>query len=144
MKRTFQWLISAVLVACVLGAMAAPAEAKGKKDKKKKDKDKDKKAKREEIPAKVKAAIKAKAGDAKIEKIKKEKEDGKTVWEAKWKADGRKTEVTFAANGQVLEWEVEVSLKEIPAGARKRILKEAGRGRVKEVEKVVVGRKVCY
>ena len=56
-------------------------------------------------PAAVKATILKEAKGAAIEEIEKGNENGKTVYEAQFKVDGKKVELKIAEDGTVLERE---------------------------------------
>ena len=104
----------------------------------------DKPVKFDELPAAVAKAIKAAAGDAKIESIVLGDEDGTPAYEATWKAGGHKHEIAVAKDGKVLTLEEIISLKEAPEAVRAAIEKEAGSREVLEVEKVIAKGKTVY
>ncbi|HNX36320.1 MAG TPA: hypothetical protein PKM57_16985 [Kiritimatiellia bacterium] len=58
-----------------------------------------------DCPAAVQKTIKEKAGDAAIQEIEKEDEDGKTVYDVEIKKDGKEREFSVAADGKFLGWE---------------------------------------
>ena len=68
-----------------------------------------------DVPAAVQAAIKQFAGSSAIEKITKESEDNKVIYEASVKIDGTKQAVEVSADGTVLQTEKTVALKDTPA-----------------------------
>ena len=104
----------------------------------------DKPVKFEELPAAVAKAIKAAAGDAKLDSIVLGDEDGTPAYEATWKAGGHKHEIAVAKDGKVLTLEEIISLKEAPEAVRAAIEKEAGSREVLEVEKVIAKGKTVY
>ena len=104
----------------------------------------DKPVKFEDLPAAVAKAIKAAAGDAKLDSIVLGDEDGTPAYEATWKADGHKHEIAVAKDGKVLGLEEIISLKEAPEAVRAAIEKEAGSREVLEVEKVIAKGKTVY
>ena len=104
----------------------------------------DKPVKFEDLPAAVAKAIKAAAGDAKLDSIVLGDEDGTPAYEATWKADGHKHEIAVAKDGKVLGLEEIISLKEAPEAVRAAIEKEAGSREVLEVEKVIAKGKTAY
>jgi uncharacterized membrane protein YkoI len=61
----------------------------------------------DDVPAAVKATILKEAGDAEIEEVVKETEDGRIVYEAEFEADGKEIEIEVAENGDLLEREIE-------------------------------------
>lgn len=61
----------------------------------------------DEVPAAVKATLLKEAKGATIGEIEKGNENGKTVYEAEFKVDGKKVEIKIAEDGTVLEREVD-------------------------------------
>ncbi|MHC4982976.1 MAG: hypothetical protein ACYTF6_07390 [Planctomycetota bacterium] len=61
----------------------------------------------DQVPAAVKATILKEAGNNEIKEIEEETEDGQTVYEAEWIADGKEVEIEVAPDGKLLEKEVE-------------------------------------
>ena len=61
----------------------------------------------DDVPAAVKATILKEAAGAEIEEVVKETEDGQTVYEAEFKADGKDIEIEVATDGTLLERETE-------------------------------------
>ena len=104
----------------------------------------DKPVKFDELPAAVAKAIKAAAGDAKLDSIVLGDEDGTPAYEATWKAGGHKHEIAVAKDGKVLGLEEIISLKEAPEAVQQAITKEAGSRTVLEVEKVIAKGKTVY
>ena len=104
----------------------------------------DKPVKFEELPAAVAKAIKAAAGDAKLESIVLGDEDGTPAYEAVWNAGGHKHEIAVAKDGTVLGLEEIITLKEAPEAVQQAITKEAGGREVLEVEKVIAKGKTTY
>ena len=71
-------------------------------------KEKDEVVTLDQVPAAVKATILEAAKDAKIEKIEKEDEDGKVIYEAECKmADGKEMEIKVDASGKLISKEIE-------------------------------------
>lgn len=66
----------------------------------------------DQLPEAVSKAMKKEAGDSKIEKVKKELEDGKVTYSAEWMAGGKATEGEFAEDGALLKKEAEEASKE--------------------------------
>ncbi|MHA3771817.1 hypothetical protein ACXR0O_09805 [Verrucomicrobiota bacterium sgz303538] len=98
----------------------------------------------EELPPAVAKAIKDAAGGAELKEITLGDEDGKPAYEAVWTAKGHKHEITVAKDGKVLGLEEVISLEEAPAAVREAITKEAGAGKVTEVEKVTEDGKTFF
>jgi len=61
----------------------------------------------DDVPAAVKVTILKEAQDAEIEELVKETEDGQTVYEAEFEADGKEIEIEVATDGTLLEKEIE-------------------------------------
>jgi uncharacterized membrane protein YkoI len=61
----------------------------------------------DDVPEAVKETILREAGDAEIEELVKETEDGQTVYEAEFKANGQEIEIEVAEDGALLEREIE-------------------------------------
>ena len=104
----------------------------------------DKPVKFDALPAAVAKAIKAAAGDAKLEKIVLGDEDGTPAYETAWEAGGHKHEIAVAKDGQVLSLEEIITLAEAPEAVRAAIETEAAGGKVLEVEKVLAKGKTVY
>ena len=97
-----------------------------------------------DVPAAVQAAIKQFAGSSAIEKITKESEDNKVIYEASVKIDGTKQAVEVSADGTVLQTEKTVALKDTPAAIQAAIKKLAGSGTVDEIIEENAGGKKNY
>jgi hypothetical protein len=97
-----------------------------------------------DVPAAVQAAIKQFAGSSAIEKITKESEDNKVIYEASVKIDGTKQAVEVSADGTVLQTEKTVALKDTPAAVQAAIKKLAGSGTVDEIIEENAGGKKNY
>ena len=61
----------------------------------------------DDVPAAVKATILKEAAGAEIEEVVKETEDGQTIYEAEFEADGKEIEIEVATDGTLLERETE-------------------------------------
>ena len=61
----------------------------------------------DEVPAAVKATILKEADGAEIEKVEREIEDGKVVYEAEFMVDGQEIEIEVAEDGTLLSREVD-------------------------------------
>jgi hypothetical protein len=97
-----------------------------------------------DVPAAVQAAIKQFAGSSAIEKITKESEDNKVIYEASVKIDGTKQAVEVSADGTVLQTEKTVALKDTPSAVQAAIKKLAGTGSVDEIVEENAGGKKKY
>jgi uncharacterized membrane protein YkoI len=120
----------------------------------------------DDVPAAVKATILKAAGGAKIAEVEKEIANGVTTYEAEFVADGKEVEITVAADGKLLEREVEddadddddddgddddddedeeeVSIDQVPAAVKATILREAKGAAIKEIEKETKNGKTVY
>ena len=130
-------IVSGVAVFVLVSGLAASASA-------------DEKAKSEkeltiaDVPAAVQAAIKQFAGSNAIEKITKESEDNKVIYEASVKIDGTKQAVEVSADGTVVRTEKTVGLKDTPVAVQAAIKKLAGTGTVDEIVEENAGGKKTY
>lgn len=95
------------------------------------------------IPAKIKAAIKAKWPKAEIEEITVEEEDGKIVFEFELEEEDGKTErewtATFSADGKLLETEEEIKLADVPKVVLEALQKKYPLVKKPAVEKITEG-----
>jgi hypothetical protein len=97
-----------------------------------------------DTPSVVQAAIKQFAGSNTIEKISKESEDNKVIYEASVTIDGIKQAVEVSADGMVVQTEKTVALKDTPAAVQTAIKKFAGAGTVDEIVEETAGGKKNY
>lgn len=104
----------------------------------------EKKVKMQDLPPAVQQTVKAATKNATLVGLAQEVENGKTVYEAETKVNGRGRDVTIDSSGAVLEVEEEVALESIPAAARAAIEKEAAGGKIAKIETVTKGKTVTY
>ncbi len=97
--KPWAWLLAGVLAAA-FGA-AGVVYAGGDKGKT------EEKVTLDQVPAAVKATILKEAGNNAITEIEKETKDGKVVYEAEWKVDGKEVEIKVAEDGTLLGKEVD-------------------------------------
>ncbi|HXI84625.1 MAG TPA: hypothetical protein VNL17_11125 [Verrucomicrobiae bacterium] len=97
-----------------------------------------------DTPAPVQAAIKQFAGSNAIEKITKDSEDNKVIYEASVNIGGTKQAVEVSADGTVVRTEKTVGLKDTPSAVQSAIKKLAGSGTVDEVVEETAGGKKTY
>ena len=116
-----------VLVACALLAVAA-----------------EKKLTLQQLPPAVQKAVAAETKGAEVLGFSTEKEHGRTVYEAETKVAGRTRDITFSAEGALLEVEEEVALDSLPAAVRESIGKKGAGAKVEKVEKSTRGAAVSY
>ena len=105
----------------------------------------DKKVKMKDLPAPVRQAVETLSKSSTIVGLAKEVEDGKTMYEAETKVNGKTRDVTIDEQGKIVMTEDEVAIDSIPVAARAAIEKEAaGGGKITLVEKVTKGSDVKY
>ena len=97
-----------------------------------------------DVPAAVQAAIKQFAGSNAIDKITKESEDNKVIYEASVKVGSTKQAIEVLADGTVLQTEKSVALKDTPGPVQAAIKKLAGAGTVDEIIEENAGGKKNY
>jgi uncharacterized membrane protein YkoI len=100
--------------------------------------------KMEDLPPAVQRAGKEKTKDATLVGLSKEKEKGKTFYEAETKVGGKTRDLLFDATGAVVDVEEEVDLASIPAAAKAAIEKKSTGGTIERVETVTHGLDVSY
>ena len=61
----------------------------------------------DQVPAPVRDAIRAEAGDNPIKEIEAETKNGQTIYEAEWVASGKEVELKLSADGKIIEKKVE-------------------------------------
>jgi uncharacterized membrane protein YkoI len=90
----------------------------------------------DDMPAVVQQAVKEQSRGAVVRGYSKELENGKLSYEAELTINGHSKDISFDEAGKVVTVEEEVALETIPAAARESILKAAGTGKIKKVERV--------
>jgi len=100
--------------------------------------------KMEDLPPVVQKAVKEKTKGATLVGLSKEKEKGKTFYEAETKVSGKTRDLLFDAAGVVVDVEEEVDLASIPAAAKAAIEKKSSGGTIEKVETVTHGSDVSY
>lgn len=98
----------------------------------------------EKLPAAAAKALKEQAGDAKITDLSKEKEEGKTVYEATFTKKGRVHDVTVNDSGKLVSDEETIPVAEAPAAVRAAIDREAPGAKVQKMERINEGGKISY
>lgn len=98
----------------------------------------------DKIPAAAAKALKEQAGDAKITNLSREKEEGKTVYEATFTRKSRVHDVTVNDAGKLLSDEEVVPVSEAPQAVRAAIEKELPGARILKFERIHEGGKVSY
>ncbi|MEA3207266.1 MAG: hypothetical protein QOE70_323 [Chthoniobacter sp.] len=106
--------------------------------------DKEEKATLESIPEAAAKTLKAQAGGEKIKGVSKEKDEGRTVYEASFTKKGRAHDVTVDEAGKLISDEEVIPLEEAPGAVRAAIEKEHPGGKVDKLEKITEDGKVSY
>tara|TARA_A100001391_G_C5075396_1_gene279119 strand:+ start:797 stop:1378 length:582 start_codon:yes stop_codon:yes gene_type:complete len=88
----------------------------------------------DQTPAAVQKAIRKAAGKAKITKVEKETDDGRTCYEAGWKVGDVDQEVVVSKTGDVMETEMAVTADAVPAAVRKAAAKHSPKGATTKFE----------
>jgi uncharacterized membrane protein YkoI len=96
----------------------------------------EKKIKISELPEKVVAAVKDKFPGAEITGAEKETEDGKTIYEVEVKHNGKKIEAEFSPEGEFLEMEWVIDIKELPETVSNAIKEKYPNATLKRAEKM--------
>ena len=139
-KQSRTSLVWAILFAVAMLPLAGNASAKKEEGKEKSGshskavKSKSKTYKFSEAPEAVQKGIKKYAKGAKVAFVTIKKEDGKNVYESKFKGKAGMMEVNVDEKGNMLELETAIELSDAPRKVRKAIEKYAGKGEIKEVE----------
>lgn len=123
MKNTVMKLVVVFSVAVMIGVLFAAAPAFAKDDDEAK------------LPPAVKNALAAAFPNAEIEEAKTEVENGVALYEVEIEVADNEMEVSVAADGQIIEIESEVSLKDVPEVVAAALQKEAGNGEIEEISK---------
>ncbi len=98
----------------------------------------------QQLPPAVQEAVKAHSKGATVRGFSMEVKDGRTLYEAEMRLNGRTRDLTFDAKGTIVSDEQQTSLSEIPAAARAAIQKAATGGKLTLVEKVMEGGSTFY
>jgi len=101
--------------------------------------DTEKKIAMRDLPPAVQQAVKEQRKTATLRGLTTEVEDGKTVYEAEFKIDGRTKDITYDAAANILSTEEEIDIAKLPAPASAAIRKAAAGGTLVLVEDVTEG-----
>jgi uncharacterized membrane protein YkoI len=98
------------------------------------------------LPAPVQQAVKSYVAENKatLRGLSAETEDGRKLYEAELRVNGKNRDVTFDQSGHVVLVEQEIALGDVPAPARVAITKAAGKSRVTMVESLTENGKQFY
>ncbi len=92
----------------------------------------------DKIPGPARKALQRLAGDAKIVKAGREKEDGVLIYEAEWAVNGAAHEAAVTADGALIETEEVISAEKAPAAVQAAIAKHFGTAKVVVEKKMIV------
>ena len=141
------------LIALLAVTLSATAFAQEKKDE-----SNEVKMKFDQVPAAVRETLTREAKGGKIDTVDKETRDGKTVYEADVKIDGKNWELLVSEDGKLLSKkedneedekdkkhdEVKVSMDQLPDAVKVTLMKEAGGGKIGEIAKETKDGKTVY
>jgi len=96
----------------------------------------EKKIERSNLPSSVEKTVAVQTHGAKILGFSKEKEQGKTYYEAETMIDNRSRDVLIDENGKVVEVEEQVTLDSLSSAVRTRLQAKAGKGKIVKVESI--------
>lgn len=98
----------------------------------------------ENIPAAAAKALKEQAGGEKIKGLSKEKDEGKTVYEATFSRKGRVHDVTVSEDGKLVSDEETIPAAEAPKVVRAALEKELPGGKIEKMELIREDGKISY
>lgn len=113
------WFVVGLVTVCAASTPAAAQE---------------KRLKRSDLPAAVQKAADEQTRGATVRGYSSETENGQLEYEVAMTVNGRSRDVSFAADGSVLEIEQEVLVDSLPAAVRSALVQKAGAGRITKVE----------
>ena len=124
-------------------ATVAASSAKARKEEDEDDDDDEVKINLADAPAAVQKTLQREAFGAEIKKVAKESEEGKTTYEAEVKIEGHEYVIKVAADGTLLEKELEdedeevpMKFAEAPAAVQKTLQREAAGAKIETVDKL--------
>jgi hypothetical protein len=92
--------------------------------------------KKVEIPRKVMDALKAKFPKAEIDKVTREKEGDKVVYDIEFKQGKQKFEADIFEDGTIHNWEKEIAAKDLPKAVTAAVAKKYPKSTLKELMQV--------
>jgi len=92
-----------------------------------------KEVKLEDVPSAAQAVIQSHTSGGSIEKITCEKEDGEHFYKVEYIKDGREFELEVDENGNVMETEEILSMKDLPPAVQATVNAETQGGKIKEL-----------
>lgn len=99
---------------------------------------------KKEVPQAILNAIKKAYPEAKVDHYSVEKEEGKKIYEIGFEQKGRKYEVTYAADGALVEVEETIQADELPAKVKATMEKVFPKYELKVIEKIAEEGKTVY
>jgi hypothetical protein len=100
---------------------------------------------RAQLPAAVEKTVAAESKGATVQGFSTEVEDGKTLYEASLKVNGRGRNISMDKDGNLLEVEDEVAIASLPPAVQTALQKAAGAGTITIVESLIKkGKLIAY
>ncbi|MBA2628216.1 MAG: PepSY-like domain-containing protein [Gemmatimonadales bacterium] len=97
------------------------------------------------LPPAVRQAVTANSEGATIKGYSREREHGRTLYEAEMTVDGHTKDVLFDATGKVVEVEEQVELSALPAAVQSALEAGAGKAKITKIESLTkAGKLVAY
>jgi hypothetical protein len=107
--------------------------------------DGEKKITRSDLPPAVQKTVDAQSQGAIIRGYSKEVENGKAMYEAELRVNGRSKDISIDRNGKVVEIEEEVPFDSLSEGVQRGLKAKAGKGKLGKVESLTKrGKLVAY
>jgi hypothetical protein len=98
----------------------------------------------DQTPPPVQTTITTELGNAPIDEIQVNNENGTTTYEVEATVNGNQVELNIAADGTVLSKAEEIALTELPAAVQAAVNQAAAGATIQEAEKVTEGGKISY
>lgn len=113
------WAVVGSIILCAASTSAAAQE---------------KRLRRSDLPPAVQKAADEQSRGATVRGYSSETENGQLEYEVAMTVNGRSRDVSFAADGSILEIEQEVPVDSLPAAVHSALVRKAGAGRIMRVE----------
>lgn len=105
----------------------------------------EKKLTKDQLPAAVQKTVDEQSKGATVVGFSSEKENGKTIYEAEFKLNGKSRDVSMNASGAITEIEDQVDFASLPDPVQAGLKKKAGAGKILSVEALTKkGKLVAY
>ena len=101
--------------------------------------EKEKQVTLKQLPSAVRKTVDEQAVNARIRRIIKEVEKGKTQYEVEMTVDGHSKDLIIDASGSVLEIEEETKFSSLPGPVQNEMQKRIGKGRIQKLESITRG-----